>query len=185
MAGTDKFYIRVNGVGGHGGTPHLVKDTVLAASAVVMNLQPLISRETDPTEGGIIGVTLINSGKLLCVSANGHLEPLLVDVNRDHRIDGRDVPKLIPALLDVSVSTQGLLNAKYCIVGCWGTGPQPLPYIQLPHVYNVHDKLVCLTGPGSPNVHAEYVELQGTVNSFTTSGLDHLKSRIIQVLCVA
>lgn len=44
--------------------------------------------------------------------------------------------------------------------------------------------LVCLTGPGSPNVHAEYVELQGTVNSFTTSGLNHLKSRIVQVLCV-
>lgn len=63
MAGTDKFYIRVNGVSGHGGTPHLVKDAVLAASAVVMNLQPLISRETDPAEGGIVGVTLINSGK--------------------------------------------------------------------------------------------------------------------------
>ena len=64
MAGTDKFYIRVNGVGGHGGTPHLVKDTVVAASAIVMNLQPLVSRETDPAEGGIVGVTLINSGKL-------------------------------------------------------------------------------------------------------------------------
>ena len=62
MAGTDKFYIRINGVGGHGGTPHLVKDTVVAASAVVMNLQPLVSRETDPAEGGIVGVTLINSG---------------------------------------------------------------------------------------------------------------------------
>lgn len=65
MAGTDKFFIRVNGVGGHGGTPHLVKDTVVAASAVVMNLQPLVSRETDPAEGGIVGVTLINSGKLI------------------------------------------------------------------------------------------------------------------------
>ena len=64
MAGTDKFYIHVHGVGGHGGTPHLVKDTVVAASAVVMNLQPLVSRETDPAEGGIVGVTLINSGKL-------------------------------------------------------------------------------------------------------------------------
>ena len=63
MGGTDKFYVRVMGVGGHGGTPHLVKDTVVAASAVVMNLQPLISRETDPAHGGVVGVTLINSGK--------------------------------------------------------------------------------------------------------------------------
>lgn len=62
MAGTDKFYIRVSGAGGHGGTPHLVQDTVVASAAIVMNLQPLISRETDPAQGGIVGVTLINSG---------------------------------------------------------------------------------------------------------------------------
>ena len=62
MAGTDKFYIRISGRGGHGGTPHVVKDSVVAGSAVVMNLQPLVSRETDPTQGGIVGVTLFNSG---------------------------------------------------------------------------------------------------------------------------
>ncbi len=62
MAGTDKFLIRVTGISGHGGTPHLVKDTVVAGAAIVMNLQPLISRETDPAQGGIVGVTLINSG---------------------------------------------------------------------------------------------------------------------------
>ncbi len=62
MAGTDKFLIRVIGVSGHGGTPHLLRDSVVAGAAVVMNLQPLISRETDPAQGGIVGVTLINSG---------------------------------------------------------------------------------------------------------------------------
>ena len=67
MAGTDKFYIRISGMGGHGGTPHVVRDSVVAGSAVVMNLQPLISRETDPTQGGIVGVTLFNSGdQLVC-----------------------------------------------------------------------------------------------------------------------
>lgn len=69
MAGTDKFYIRVQGVSGHGGTPHLVKDTVVAAAAIVMNLQPLISRETDPAQGGIVGVTLMNSGMTLCYAS--------------------------------------------------------------------------------------------------------------------
>ena len=70
MAGTDKFYIRVEGVGGHGGTPNVVKDSVVAGSAIVMNLQPLISRETDPTQGGIVGVTLFNSG-VLCWAGLG------------------------------------------------------------------------------------------------------------------
>ena len=69
MAGTDKFYIRVQGVSGHGGTPHLVKDSVVAAAATVMNLQPLISRETDPAQGGVVGVTLINSGMTLCYAS--------------------------------------------------------------------------------------------------------------------
>lgn len=67
MAGTDKFYIRISGMGGHGGTPHVVRDSVVAGSAMVMNLQPLISRETDPTQGGIVGVTLFNSGAS-CIS---------------------------------------------------------------------------------------------------------------------
>ncbi|DBA69475.1 TPA: hypothetical protein ACH3X2_012815 [Trebouxia sp. C0005] len=98
MAGTDKFLIRVTGISGHGGTPHLVRDSVVAGAAIVMNLQPLISRETDPAQGGIVGITLINSG------------------------------------------------------------------------------------PGSPNVHAEWVELQGTVNSFSTSGLHHLKSRLEEIV---
>lgn len=37
-------------------------------------------------------------------------------------------------------------------------------------------------GPGSPNVHPHWVELQGTVNSFSVDGLKNLKQRIIQVL---
>ncbi len=68
MAGTDKFLIRVTGVSGHGGTPHLVKDSVVAGAAIVMNLQPLISRETDPAQGGIVGITLINSGMYLAIA---------------------------------------------------------------------------------------------------------------------
>ena len=67
MAGTDKFLIRVTGISGHGGTPHLVKDSVVAGAAIVMNLQPLISRETDPAEGAIVGITLINSGVYLAL----------------------------------------------------------------------------------------------------------------------
>lgn len=68
MAGTDKFLIRVTGISGHGGTPHLVRDSVVAGAAIVMNLQPLISRETDPAQGGIVGITLINSGMYLATA---------------------------------------------------------------------------------------------------------------------
>lgn len=40
---------------------------------------------------------------------------------------------------------------------------------------------VVAAGPGSPNVHPHWVQLQGTVNSFTVDGLQHLKKRIIEV----
>ena len=51
------------GRGGHGGTPQVVVDSVVAASAAVMNLQPLVSRETDPVQGAVVGVTRMNSGQ--------------------------------------------------------------------------------------------------------------------------
>lgn len=51
------------GHGGHGGTPQVVVDSVVAASAAVMNLQPLVSRETDPVQGAVVGVTRMNSGQ--------------------------------------------------------------------------------------------------------------------------
>ena len=51
------------GRGGHGGTPQVIVDSVVAASAAVMNLQPLVSRETDPVQGAVLGVTRMNSGQ--------------------------------------------------------------------------------------------------------------------------
>lgn len=62
MAATDKFVVKVRGRGGHGGVPDRVQDVVLAASMVVVALQPLISRELSPTDAGVIGITRFNTG---------------------------------------------------------------------------------------------------------------------------
>lgn len=43
MAASDRFNFTVLGRGGHGAMPHLARDPVVAASAVVMALQPLVS----------------------------------------------------------------------------------------------------------------------------------------------
>jgi metal-dependent amidase/aminoacylase/carboxypeptidase family protein len=45
--------------------PHLAADPVVAASAVVMALQTLISRETSPTEGAVVTVARFNTVSLL------------------------------------------------------------------------------------------------------------------------
>ena len=62
MAASDRFAISVNGTGGHGAMPHLARDPVVAAAAVVSALQPLVSRETSPTDGAVVTVSRFNTG---------------------------------------------------------------------------------------------------------------------------
>jgi amidohydrolase len=61
-AATDEFTITVTGHGGHGGYPHTTLDPVLALSAIVVNLQQLVSRRVDPTVGAVLAVTQLDAG---------------------------------------------------------------------------------------------------------------------------
>jgi hippurate hydrolase len=54
----------VRGVGGHGALPHLTVDPIVAASAIVMALQSIVSRNIDPTDIGIITVGSMHGGIL-------------------------------------------------------------------------------------------------------------------------
>ncbi|MBQ7985372.1 MAG: amidohydrolase [Bacteroidales bacterium] len=49
MASTDEIYITVKGRGGHGATPHLNADPVVAACQIVTSLQTIVSRNANPT----------------------------------------------------------------------------------------------------------------------------------------
>lgn len=49
MASTDEIYIEVRGRGGHGATPELNIDPVVAASHIVIALQTIVSRNANPT----------------------------------------------------------------------------------------------------------------------------------------
>lgn len=62
FAGTDEFYVYVKGVNAHGGTPQLGRDAVVAASAIVMNLQSIVSRRIDSLESIVITVGKIEGG---------------------------------------------------------------------------------------------------------------------------
>ncbi|WP_298061652.1 M20 family metallopeptidase [uncultured Rikenella sp.] len=44
MASTDEIHITVNGRGGHGALPHLLRDPVLAAAAMIVAMQQIVSR---------------------------------------------------------------------------------------------------------------------------------------------
>ena len=48
MASADEIYLTIKGQGGHSGSPHLLTDTVLIASHIVVALQQIISRNKSP-----------------------------------------------------------------------------------------------------------------------------------------
>jgi amidohydrolase len=62
QAAADLFTITVQGKGGHGAAPHTTVDPVVVASQIVVALQTLVSRETDPLASVVVTVGTFNSG---------------------------------------------------------------------------------------------------------------------------
>lgn len=63
MASADEIYVTVHGKGGHGAMPHLAIDPVLIAAHIVVALQQVVSRRSNP-----LVPTVLTFGKVL---ANG------------------------------------------------------------------------------------------------------------------
>jgi amidohydrolase len=61
-ASCDYLRIVVEGSGGHGGYPHRARDPILALSHVVVALQALVSRRTDPTHAAVFSVGWLRAG---------------------------------------------------------------------------------------------------------------------------
>ncbi|MGN0465250.1 MAG: M20 family metallopeptidase [Lachnospiraceae bacterium] len=75
MARTDKFKIKVEGVGGHAGKPHQCIDATVAAASLVLNLQSIVSRELDPIETAVVTVGQLHSGTAYnIISKEAYLE---------------------------------------------------------------------------------------------------------------
>ena len=62
MAAVDEFDIIVKGRGGHAAIPQLAIDPVVIASQIVLAVQTIISRSTDPVDKALISITKINGG---------------------------------------------------------------------------------------------------------------------------
>ena len=69
-AATDEFRISIQGKGCHGGMPHMGKDALVVACSVVMNLQTIVSRMTDPIDSAVITVGKIEAGSAYNVVAD-------------------------------------------------------------------------------------------------------------------
>lgn len=63
-ASCDYFKIKVKGKGGHVSVPHLSIDALYIASQIVINLQSIVSRQTDPVDTVVVGVGVITGGTI-------------------------------------------------------------------------------------------------------------------------
>jgi hippurate hydrolase len=62
LANVDSVDILVRGKGGHGAAPHTTVDPVVIAARIVLDLQTLVSRETNPTDPAVVTVGSIHGG---------------------------------------------------------------------------------------------------------------------------
>ena len=94
MASADFFKITVKGRGGHGSLPHQGVDAVLASSAIVMNLQSMVSREVSPLEPLVVSVGVLNSGtRFNVIASEAILEGTI-------RLFNPELRKQIPGILE-------------------------------------------------------------------------------------
>jgi len=61
MSGNGTFHIQLHGKGGHASQPECCKDPVLAAAAITMNLQQIVSRRMAPQSATVVSVTSIEA----------------------------------------------------------------------------------------------------------------------------
>ncbi|MBM6852489.1 amidohydrolase [Oscillibacter valericigenes] len=62
MAASASVNIRVKGKGGHGGMPYQAVDAIVAAAAIIMNLQPLVSRELNFNDPAVVTIGILEAG---------------------------------------------------------------------------------------------------------------------------
>ncbi len=62
LANVDSVDITIRGRGGHGAYPHKTKDPVTLAAQVIVNLQPIVSRQVSPFDPAVVTVGSIHGG---------------------------------------------------------------------------------------------------------------------------
>lgn len=63
LASADELYITIQGKGGHAAAPHLAVDPILIAAHIIIALQQIVSRNSDPTNPAVLSLCHIKAGE--------------------------------------------------------------------------------------------------------------------------
>ena len=70
MASADELYFTIKGKGGHAASPHLCIDPILIASNLIIALQQVVSRNSNPFDPSVLSITSIQGGATTNVIPN-------------------------------------------------------------------------------------------------------------------
>lgn len=105
MAAADSYKITLFGRGGHGSMPHMTIDPVLMASNLIVRLQNIVSRETDPSDMAVVTVGSLQVG---------HTENIIAD-RAEIGIDVRSIKKATRDKIIASIKR--MVHAEYIASG--------------------------------------------------------------------
>lgn len=89
MAAEDNFKVNIHGIGGHASSPHMGKDPMVVAAEIILALQTIVSRNTDPSSTAVVSITeLYMDGLHNAIASN-------VELHGDCRSYDPEVSKLI------------------------------------------------------------------------------------------
>ena len=75
MSGNGTFHVEIIGRGGHASQPEAVRDPVLAAAAITLNLQQIVSRRLPPQAAAVVSVTTLKAeGNPTIIPETVHME---------------------------------------------------------------------------------------------------------------
>jgi amidohydrolase len=70
MASADELYFTIKGKGGHAASPHLCVDPILIASHLIISLQQVVSRNSNPFDPSVLSITCFQGGATTNVIPN-------------------------------------------------------------------------------------------------------------------
>lgn len=129
MASCDNFKIVVHGCATHGSTPHLGQDAIMAASAIILNLQTFASRRNDPLNPLVISVGTVKAGTQFNIIADR------VELEGTIRTFSREIQATIePAIRKIITDTASALGCTVELIYDSIEGPVINEHIRLNNI---------------------------------------------------
>lgn len=100
MASADEVHIKVKGKGGHGALPHEINDTVLAASQLIVSMQQVVSRRSNPFKPMVLSF-----GKFIADGATNVIPNEVILAGTLRCMDEDERKKVKPIIREIAIST--------------------------------------------------------------------------------